>query len=145
MPKKNITKQILTSLESYGVGYYADISPIVKSAFPPQASDKSDDIYNVRVREYLDNLERAGYIKCNHTKITRSVVYVEAAILDAGLSRIKPDEKSWLFKIVELASWMAAVGGLAFTIYSYYHPLEQKSSKADSSTDILKDSSGVKR
>lgn len=120
MANKNITEQILRFLNPYGVGYYKDISAIIKSAFPLQASDKTDEIYNKRIREYLDNLEASKYIKCNNAKITLEVIHIEAAILDAGVKHIKSNDKSGLYKVVEFLFWVAGIGVLIFMVYEHF-------------------------
>src|SRR5258708_17507329 len=119
MVNKDVTRQLLRYLKPYGVGYYTDISAIIRSSFPPQISDSSDEVYNHRIRVYLDILEKAGYIKCNNVIITRPSIYVEASILDAGVKHIQPEEKSTLYKTVEFIFWIAGIGGLIFLVYEH--------------------------
>ena len=102
-----------------------DISAIIHAAFPPQTSDYTDDIYHQRISEYLDNLERSGYIRCRNVAITFSVLHVEAAILDAGINHIRPEEKSRFYKFVEFLFWVAGIGVLFFMVYEHFHPAGQ--------------------
>jgi hypothetical protein len=122
MAHNNVTEQLLRRLRPYGVGYYTDISTIIRNAFPPQTSDHTDEIYEQRIRDYLDNLERDGYIKCNNVIITRPSIYIEAAILDAGVNHIRPVEKSRLYRTVEFIFWIAGIGVLLFMVYEHFRP-----------------------
>jgi hypothetical protein len=141
MTNKNITAQILRFLNPYGVGYYKDISELIQGAFPIQVNDVTDDIYNARIRHYLDNLERLNYIKCYNTNITLTSLHIEAAILDAGVKHIKPNERSKLSKTIEFLFWIAGIGVLIVMIYEHYHPAKQNENVKSNLTTLYSDTS----
>jgi hypothetical protein len=145
MTNKNITDQILRFLNSYGVGYYKDISELIRSAFPIQVNDISDDIYSTRILHYLDNLERLNYIKCNNTNITLRLVHIEAAILDAGARHIRPNERSNLSKATEFLFWVAGIGVLILMLFEYYHPERQGETSKSKLTTVHSDTALLKR
>lgn len=145
MTNKNITDQILRFLNTYGVGYYKDISELIRSAFPIQGNDLTDDIYSTRISHYLDNLERLNYIKCNNTNITLRSVYVEAAILDAGVKHIKPNERSKLSKTVEFLFWLAGIGVLILMVCEHYNPEKQRETVKHNFTTLYNDTSKPKK
>ena len=122
MSKRNVTEQLLRYLATYGVGFYTEISPIIRDTFPPLASDKTDEVYDQRIREYLQNLEADGYIKCNAVVITRQAIYIEAAILAAGYSHMQTEKKSGLYKFIEFLFWIAGIGVLVMMLYEHFHP-----------------------